>query len=232
METGVLAATTSHPGSHGRGSVIARRFLRHAYEQGVRIGAVVAGGEGVGVADLEHRVPIVEQNERVGLAEGHVDQLRAVVAFRPAAVDDVPVGGQLVVERLTRQREDQRLPLVRRQLAARQRVAVRVAVRPAQFLAVSAALENRQLRLRQIRDVRLRDDGRRDCRDERENAARGRPHDSGRSATTFTLVAFEKWLPRCRLSPTSREFFERAFSSRTIAHSDRSDRRHLATETD
>jgi len=73
VETGFLAAATSHSRLHGRGGLIALQFLRFAHEHGVCIGAVVTGGKGtVSVADLKHHVSIVEQDERVAVPLRHV----------------------------------------------------------------------------------------------------------------------------------------------------------------
>jgi len=60
VENGVVAAATSQLRLHGRGGLIALRLLRHAQEQGIRIGAIVTGGKELRVAELEHRVTVVE----------------------------------------------------------------------------------------------------------------------------------------------------------------------------
>jgi len=163
VESSVLAAASSHSWPHGGGGVISRRFSLHADEQRVRIGTVVADGKAIDAAGLEDRVPVVEQDERVGLPVGHVYQLRAVVAFRPTAVEDVPVCGRFRMERLPRRRVDERLPFVRRWLAARE--TTRVTVHVSQLFAVSATLEDRQPRLRRV--AGLRDDDRREDREQR-----------------------------------------------------------------
>lgn len=119
VESGVLAAASSHSRSHRRGGMIARRFPLHAHKQRVRIGAILADGKFVVVADLEYHIPVVEHDERVGFPVGHVDQLRTIIAFRSLAVDDVPLVGRILEEDLSRRRVNQRLPLVRRPLAAR-----------------------------------------------------------------------------------------------------------------
>lgn len=195
VESGVLAAASSYSRSHRCCSMIARRFFLHAHKQRVRIGAKVADGKAVADAGLEHRIPVVKQEERVDFPVGHVNQLRTIVAFRSSAVEDVPLG-QCLDEGLPRRRVDQRLPLVRRRLAARQFVVVRIVIRASQFLAVSTALEDRHLRLRQV--VGLRHDDRRDRHDERD-ATKERFHDFGNLRDL-----------------TSRFYFRRTFSKKTL----------------
>lgn len=150
VECGVLAAASSYPWPHRRGGMIARCSFLPAHKQRVRIGAIVAHGYAVAVSGLEYHIPVVEQDERVGFPVGHVDQLRAIVAFRSSAVEDVPLRGHFRDESSTHRRVNQRLPLVQRRLAARQFVVVQIVARLSQFLAVSTAFEDHHLRFCQV----------------------------------------------------------------------------------
>lgn len=185
VESGVLAAASSYTRPHRRGCVTARFFL-HANEQVGAVGTVLARGEALGAADLEHRVPVVEQDERVCFPEGHMDQLPTVVALRPHAVNDVPLE-RYVDERLLRWRVNHWLPRARRRLAARQFVWI---VGQSKAFAVPATLQYRQRLVHQV--VRLRDDDgrRRDRRDERD--VNERSHDLSGSQSPNTWLEFSR----------------------------------------
>lgn len=106
---------------------------------------------------------------RIRFPKGRANQLLAVVALGSRGLDHLPSGQCAAREFLHRTQINQRLPLVRRRLAARIQV-IRV-VGHLKHFAVFATLENRRPQSRRI--VRLReDDARRDNRDERDAHAR------------------------------------------------------------
>lgn len=152
MERSVLATALSHTGPHSGGRVISLHSLSDTEKQSVRVSAVFVRLEFVVGMDIEDRVAIIEQDDRVRASVGHVGQHRAGPALWLPSLDDVPFLGWTEKHLLTRRRVDEGFPLVIGGFAHGRRVRIALGLLH-QVLVVPTTLEDRHSVPREI--VRL-----------------------------------------------------------------------------